>query len=192
MAHHDGAAAASTTGGAGPLIVVAAAVVRAQRLLVVSKQAAPHVFYLPGGKPEAGETSAQALARELQEELGVQPVRPCFLAEVEAMAALERVPMKMTVFTAGIGRPPRPAAELADMVSPSNPENDWVGKVRDYPLMGIPLYLLIDARQKTVTLFSRPDGTRYHRREDVEFGEGIRIPEPFGFDLDTSGLLPYS
>ncbi|MFC1404135.1 MULTISPECIES: NUDIX domain-containing protein [Streptacidiphilus] len=136
MAHHDGAAAASTTGGAGPLIVVAAAVVRAQRLLVVSKQAAPHVFYLPGGKPEAGETSAQALARELQEELGVQPVRPCFLAEVEAMAALERVPMKMTVFTAGIGRPPRPAAELADMrwISGADPGVQLAPAVREHVL----------------------------------------------------------
>ncbi|MEV4559138.1 Uma2 family endonuclease [Kitasatospora sp. NPDC049285] len=83
------------------------------------------------------------------------------------------------------------AAVAVELVSPSNPENDWVGKVRDYPLMGIPLYLLVDARQKTVTLFSRPDGTRYHRREDIEFGETLRIPEPFDFDLITSDLLPY-
>ncbi|MFJ4672002.1 PDDEXK family nuclease [Kitasatospora purpeofusca] len=48
-----------------------------------------------------------------------------------------------------------------------NPANDWVGKVRDYPLTGVPLYLLVDARQKTVTPFSRPDGTKYHRREDI-------------------------
>ena len=88
--------------------------------------------------------------------------------------------------------PAETAAIAVELVSPSSPENDWVGKVRDYPLMGIPLYLLIDARQKTVTLFSRPDGTKYHRREDIEFGEEIRIPEPFGFDLDTTGLLPCS
>ncbi|WP_282202095.1 Uma2 family endonuclease [Kitasatospora fiedleri] len=83
------------------------------------------------------------------------------------------------------------AAIAVELVSPSNPENDWVGKVRDYPLMGIPLYLLVDARQRTVTLFSRPDGTRYHRREDIEFGETLSIPEPFGFDLVTRDLLPY-
>ncbi|GAA2110618.1 Uma2 family endonuclease [Kitasatospora saccharophila] len=83
------------------------------------------------------------------------------------------------------------AAVAVELVSPSNPENDWVGKVRDYPLMGIPLYLLVDARQRTVTLFSRPDGSRYHRREDVDFGETLRIPEPFGFELVTTGLLPY-
>ncbi|MFD0348646.1 Uma2 family endonuclease [Kitasatospora aburaviensis] len=63
--------------------------------------------------------------------------------------------------------------------------------MRDYPLMGIPLYLLVDARQKTVTLFSRPDGTRYHRREDIEFGETLHLPEPFDFELVTDGLLGY-
>ncbi|WP_049656953.1 Uma2 family endonuclease [Kitasatospora sp. MY 5-36] len=83
------------------------------------------------------------------------------------------------------------AAIAVELVSPSNPENDWVGKLRDYPLMAIPLYLLIDARQKTVTLFSRPDATRYHHREDVSFGETLRVPEPFDFDLTTDGLLPY-
>ncbi|MEY9847784.1 Uma2 family endonuclease [Streptacidiphilus sp. MAP5-3] len=87
--------------------------------------------------------------------------------------------------------PAEVATIAVELVSPSNPENDWIGKVRDYPVMGIPLYLVIDARQKTVTLFSRPDGTKYHRREDIEFGETLHIPEPFAFDLLTTGLLPY-
>ncbi|SHN15527.1 Uma2 family endonuclease [Actinacidiphila paucisporea] len=88
--------------------------------------------------------------------------------------------------------PAEAAAIAVELVPPSNPENDWVGKVRDYPVMGIPLYLVVDATLKTATLFSRPDGGKYHRREDADFGEGLIIPEPFGFDLDTSALLPYS
>lgn len=84
------------------------------------------------------------------------------------------------------------AAIAGGLVSPSNPENDWVGKLRDYPIMGIPLYLVVDARLKTVTLFSRPDGGKYHRREDADFGESLTIPQPFGFDLDTATLLPYA
>ncbi|MFJ5614213.1 Uma2 family endonuclease [Streptomyces sp. NPDC093221] len=88
--------------------------------------------------------------------------------------------------------PAESAAIAVELVSPSNPENDWVGKVRDYPMMGIPLYLVVDARLKTVTLFSRPDGGKYHRREDADFGESLRVPQPFGFNLDTGTLLPYS
>ncbi len=86
-------------------------------------------------------------------------------------------------------------AELAliavEIVSPSNPENDWEGKVRDYPQMGIPAYLIVDPGRKTVTLLSEPENGRYRAREDATFGETVHIPQPFGFVLDTSALLPY-
>ncbi|MCN9244639.1 NUDIX domain-containing protein [Streptomyces sp. RY43-2] len=101
--------------GAETLVVVAAVIVQEGRLLVVSKKAAPEVFYLPGGKPEAGEEPLRALARELDEELGVRALEPRFLAEVEAVAALEGVPMRMTVFEASIDEEPKIAAELAQM-----------------------------------------------------------------------------
>jgi 8-oxo-dGTP diphosphatase len=97
-----------------PLItVVAAAVVEHGRLLVVSKQAAPEVFYLPGGKPEPGEDARATLLRELDEELGVRPHGLTRLADFRGIAALERAPMLMTVFAASLGQRPRPAAELA-------------------------------------------------------------------------------
>ncbi|MEY9847240.1 Uma2 family endonuclease [Streptacidiphilus sp. MAP5-3] len=82
------------------------------------------------------------------------------------------------------------ALVAVEMVSPRNPENDWVGKLRDYPVMGIPLYVIVDARAKTVTLFSEPENGRYRSREDADFGETIRIPAPFDFVLQTSSLLP--
>ncbi|WP_069816714.1 NUDIX hydrolase [Streptomyces sp. TP-A0874] len=100
---------------AAPLVVVAAVVVQEGRLLVVSKKAAPEVFYLPGGKPEPGEEPLDTLARELDEELGARPLEARFLVEIEALAALESVPMKLTVFEAALSRPPRPAAELAEL-----------------------------------------------------------------------------
>lgn len=102
-------------GDSDVLTVVAAAVVRDGRLLVVSKKAAPDVFYLPGGKPEPGELAEQTLVRELGEELGAAPVGMRVLGEVEEMAAIERVLMRMTVFTADLDTPPHPAAELAAM-----------------------------------------------------------------------------
>lgn len=118
------------------LIVVAAAIVQEGRLLLVSKKAAPEMFYLPGGKPDAGEEPMEALVRELHEELGVRPLEPRFLAEVEALAALEGVPMKMTVFEAGISQAPRPAAELADLrwISGGEPDVLLAPAVRDQVL----------------------------------------------------------
>jgi len=94
---------------------------------VVSKRAAPDVFYLPGGKPEPGEDDTTAVRRELAEELAVTPSSLEPFTVVDEIAALEDVPMRMTVFLAELDRPPRAAAEIArvawttgaDRLSPS-------------------------------------------------------------------------
>ncbi len=96
---------------------------------------------------------------------------------------------QMTTTNSSVGA--EHALVAVEIVSPSNPENDWVGKLRDYPVMGIPLYLIVDARQKTVTLLSEPENGRYRLREEAAFGETVHIPDPFSFTLDTSVLQPY-
>jgi 8-oxo-dGTP diphosphatase len=93
--------------------VVAAAVVEDGKLLVASKQAAPDIFYIPGGKPEPGESDEAALRRELHEELGVTAGPLEHLAVVKETAALEGVPMELTVFATHLIGEPAPAAELA-------------------------------------------------------------------------------
>jgi 8-oxo-dGTP diphosphatase len=95
------------------LRVIAAAVVGSRGLLLVSKRAAPEIFYLPGGKPDPGEAPLDCLRRELREELGVgvDSTRP--FAEVRAPAALEGVEMWMSVFLARLAGVPAPAAEIA-------------------------------------------------------------------------------
>lgn len=60
------------------LQVVAAVIEREERILICRRR--PGQFHalqweFPGGKVEAGETAAQALARELEEELGVRGAR---------------------------------------------------------------------------------------------------------------------
>jgi 8-oxo-dGTP diphosphatase len=95
------------------LRVVAAAVIGPRGLLLVSKRAAPDVFYLPGGKPEPGEPPLTCLRRELREELGVavDDTRP--FAEVVAPAALEGVDMWMSVLLTKLAGVPAPAGEIA-------------------------------------------------------------------------------
>jgi 8-oxo-dGTP diphosphatase len=95
--------------------VIAAAVLDPRGLLLVSKRAAPDVYYLPGGKPDAGEQPLDCLSRELAEELGVGLASAEPFAEVHAPAALEGVPMWMTVFLAHLAGVPAPAAEIASL-----------------------------------------------------------------------------
>jgi 8-oxo-dGTP diphosphatase len=97
------------------LRVAAAAVVDDGRLLLVSKSAAPRVFYLPGGKPDDGESASECIRRELREELGAEPTSLEFLETVHAVAALEQVPMAMDVFLATLDGMPAPAAEIASV-----------------------------------------------------------------------------
>lgn len=87
--------------------------------------------------------------------------------------------------------PAEQAAIAVEIVSPSNPENDLISKVRDYPLMGIPLYLLVDPREGDVTLYSEPSDGRYHQRWDGTFGDRVPIPAPFDFELATDALVRY-
>ena len=102
--------------GMSCLRVIAAAIVSNGRLLLVSKRAAPDLFYLPGGKPMAGESAEQCLHRELSEELltGVSALR--LLTEVHAKAALEPVDLHMTVYGGRLDGEPRAAAEIASLL----------------------------------------------------------------------------
>ena len=68
----------------------------------------------------------------------------------------------------------------------------WTG----YARVGIPFYLLIDRspKQAQAILYSSPDrssGTYDHTRS-WGFGEVIRLPEPFGFEISTELWKPWS
>lgn len=114
------------------LRVIAAVVLGSRGLLLVSKRAAPEVFYLPGGKPDAGEAPLDCLHRELGEELGVGVASTRPFAEVRATAALEGVEMWMSVFSTRLAGVPAPAAEIAALRWwPHEPGLDLAPAVRD-------------------------------------------------------------
>ncbi|MFD7259993.1 Uma2 family endonuclease [Streptomyces sp. NPDC059874] len=78
---------------------------------------------------------------------------------------------------------------IVEVTSESNAETDRVVKRRRYAEYGAPLYLLVDRVEGTVTLFSEPGRLGYTRTEGPHpFGTALRLPEPFGIELDTSEL----
>ncbi|MEV0219996.1 Uma2 family endonuclease [Streptomyces sp. NPDC050704] len=85
-----------------------------------------------------------------------------------------------------------------EIVSPSNPANDYEVKTRDYPAMGIERYLILDPRDGTWTYQwsidtcgGRPAyGNRLHKQP---YGTPLAITTELGtWKLDTSGLPLYS
>ncbi|MFJ4093558.1 Uma2 family endonuclease [Kitasatospora sp. NPDC089913] len=75
---------------------------------------------------------------------------------------------------------------VVEIVSKSNPDNDYHAKVRDYAAMGIPLYLLVDPRKGTGIVHDEPG---YTRRKEFAFGDTITVGP---WTLDTGGLLTYA
>ncbi|MFG2545791.1 Uma2 family endonuclease [Streptomyces sp. NPDC048594] len=76
---------------------------------------------------------------------------------------------------------PRTIIAAVEIVSRSNPDNDWVTKLRDYPLLGIPVYAIFDPRTATGAVLSdihaTPGGPRYATRKDFVYGEDVTIAE---------------
>ncbi|GGR52855.1 Uma2 family endonuclease [Streptomyces sp. MBT70] len=87
---------------------------------------------------------------------------------------------------------PRTVLAAIEIVSRSNPDNDWVGKVRDYALMGIPVYAVFDPRTGTGAVFTdihpTPSGPRYATRKDFVYGEDVTIAD---WTIPTQGLPLY-
>ncbi|MFG2711297.1 Uma2 family endonuclease [Streptomyces goshikiensis] len=78
---------------------------------------------------------------------------------------------------------------IVEVTSESNADTDRVVKRKRYAEYGAPLYLLVDRMDKTVTLFAGPGRLGYTEVDGPHpFGTPVRLPEPFGIDLDTSGL----
>ncbi|MFE7563570.1 Uma2 family endonuclease [Kitasatospora sp. NPDC057500] len=78
---------------------------------------------------------------------------------------------------------------VMEVSSPSNAETDRPVKRRRYGQYGAPLYLLVDRQARTCTLFSEPGRLGYAVEDGPHpFGTAVRLPEPFGLDLDTSRL----
>jgi Uma2 family endonuclease len=87
---------------------------------------------------------------------------------------------------------PRTLIAAIEVVSRSNPDNDWVGKIRDYPLIGIPIYAIFDPRTGTGAVLTdihpTPTGPRYATRKDFVYGEDVTIGD---WTISTDDLPRY-
>ncbi|MGW7363686.1 Uma2 family endonuclease [Streptomyces sp. NPDC054841] len=87
---------------------------------------------------------------------------------------------------------PRAVLLVVEIVSKSNPKNDLVDKLEDYPRMGIPLYIVVDPRNGTIAVHSAPkdgpDGLKYRSSIPYSFGDTVPAGQ---WSFDTSGLVRY-
>ncbi|MGA5894828.1 Uma2 family endonuclease [Streptomyces venetus] len=87
---------------------------------------------------------------------------------------------------------PHTVIAAIEVVSKSNPDNDWVTKMRDYPLMGIPVYAIFDPRTGEgavlTDIHATPDGPRYATRKDFVYGEDVTIAD---WTISTEALPRY-
>ncbi|GLZ81742.1 hypothetical protein Afil01_65490 [Actinorhabdospora filicis] len=85
--------------------------------------------------------------------------------------------------------PPTEVELVAEITSPSGRNEDLGIKRRGYAQAGIPIYLLIDRKERTVILYDLPKDHDYTQKRTVKFGDPLPLPEPFAFTLETADFV---
>lgn len=107
------------------------------------------------------------------------------IEDVSVAAALRRPDVVIlplaALDTEGDTVDPADVLAVVEVVSKSNPENDYQGKTRDYAVMGIEHYLLVDPRKGTGMVLSSPhhtpEGPQYAVRREFVFGETVPLKD---------------
>ena len=100
------------------LQVVALAHISNRRLLLV-RSAGKDGFYLPGGKPEPGESDLDTLSREIREELDcgleLSSLRYLTTTVAQAFGKPPGVMVEVKTYTGGLVGTPRPTSEVEEL-----------------------------------------------------------------------------
>lgn len=161
----------------------------------ITKEGIVHDMMAPIGPHELTTLHLRKrLEKVMPEELVAHTGTPEVEAEPEGIM---RHPDVMVISMADMDVPgsfdPHTLIAAIEVVSRSNPDNDWVSKVRDYPLIGIPVYAIFDPRTGAgavlTDIHSTPHGPRYATRKDFVYGEDVTIAE---WTIPTVGLPLYS
>jgi len=71
-------------------------------------------------------------------------------------------------------------------------QRDRLDKPDGYAAAGIPVYVLIDRDDCTVTVFTHPEDGRYRQQVNAPFGAPVEIPDPVNITLDTDPLKEFA
>ncbi|WP_244207053.1 Uma2 family endonuclease [Streptomyces swartbergensis] len=71
-------------------------------------------------------------------------------------------------------------------------QRDRIDKPTGYAEAEIPVYLLIDRDNHTLTVFSEPKDGRYQRISPHPWGTTVELPDPVNIPLDTENLKDYA
>ncbi|MFD3912009.1 Uma2 family endonuclease [Streptomyces sp. NPDC058603] len=163
--------------------------------LEITKEGIVHDKTSPGGPHEL---TAARVSRRLEQVMPDELLAHTGTPDVEdPVAGIMRQPDVIVIAEADmeVEGPfdPRTLIAAIEVVSRSNPDNDWVSKIRDYPLLEVPVYVIFDPRTGTGAVFSgihsTPDGPRYAIRKDFVYGEDIVIAE---WTITTDRLPRYA
>ncbi|MGW8378757.1 Uma2 family endonuclease [Streptomyces sp. ODS28] len=155
-----------------------------------------HLVMMMSPRPRH-QLTAKAIARELDAQLP-EGLWTFEATDIEDSALAElRVPDLLIVPPAAMETDdpldPREIELAIEIVSPTNPENDYKKKVRVYPAMGIPVYLIVDPRDGTWTLYDvigTEDGRpAYENRLHRSYGVPVQIGD---WKIETADLPRYS
>ncbi|MEU0686817.1 Uma2 family endonuclease [Streptomyces uncialis] len=163
--------------------------------LEITKEGIVHDMMAPG-KPH--ELTAAQVSRRLERRMPDSLLAHTGTSDVENTAeGVMRQPDVIVIALAdmeGDGAfDPRTLLAAVEVVSRSNPDNDWVGKLRDYPLLGVPVYAVFDPRTGSGAVFTdihpTPEGPRYATRKDFVYGEDVTIAD---WTISTENLPLYA
>ncbi|MEU8687112.1 Uma2 family endonuclease [Streptomyces sp. NPDC048665] len=71
-------------------------------------------------------------------------------------------------------------------------QRDRIDKPVGYAGADIPVYLLIDRDNNTLTVFSEPKDGRYQQSSSYPWGTTVVLPSPIDITLDTKKLMDYA
>ncbi|MDH2428492.1 NUDIX domain-containing protein [Sphaerisporangium sp. TRM90804] len=105
----------------------------AEGRILSTRSRGKEVYYIPGGKREAGESDLETLAREIDEELAVTIIagtaRHVGTYQAQAHGHADGIIVRMACYTADFDGTPAPSSEIEEVVWLSYTDRDRVSPV---------------------------------------------------------------